>query len=650
MIIPSATRRWKQSSVPPAGNVSDILFRMRSAVSIWPENKESSLIIKEPEPKASLISELVGQREVGPEIDTTTDHAWLVVLGHFGQELGLVRGLEGVALEQRRGPEGVAAQTKLIEFLVGILGGLEYLQELNQRAQPIAKDGAIVEAWGQKAFRHYSQVSRTLDAADEQTLQEVVEVLRQVSWPFIQKAVMETMKQQGQLSLDVDLTGRPVSPTSSDYDEADFGWMDDGISKGYQAAVTSLVNERWGRLMVSLQRYPGRTSSAECLQAAIREAEEVLQVRPRRRVELSEARRRELVGKMEQLQAKMDRKAQIQDQLWARIRAAKAEVVTDQAQLTAMERHYQATGRQERPHSRLAKKRRKLAASRKRVERAWRDLKKRQDQTSKLHRQTSQLQEQLLALDEWLAELETDNLSNLNPLPIMARIDAGFSSGSNLTWLIEMGYIVLTKAHHNSSTNSLRRHLQPQAHWSRVGKNAAALAMGAYFQNDCPYPLQAMLVRYHLPGKVRYTTLFYYHHSPPPALAAWFKLYNARQTIEAGIKEAKSVLTLKRHLVRSPIGMPLQEQFALFGANFVRWAAAWVKKLLSQTNHAFNTALGQVKTLVQTVSRTRARWVRNAVGSVLVFDQSGPFTDTIICLSGSVAIQLPLPLFNFAPP
>ena len=110
-----------------------------------------------------------------------------------------------------------------------------------------------------------------------------MEVLRAVSRPFIDAAVMETIRQEGQLMIDVDLTGRKISPTSSDYAEASFGWMDDGISKGYQAAVTSLVCTRWKRLMLTLQRYTGRTSSAECLQAAVQEVEQLLGVRLRRR-------------------------------------------------------------------------------------------------------------------------------------------------------------------------------------------------------------------------------------------------------------------------------------------------------------------------------------------------------------------------------
>ena len=61
------------------------------------------------------------------------------------------------------------------------------------------------------------------------------------------------------------------------------------------------------------------------------------------------------------------------------------------------------------------------------------------------------------------------------------------------------------------------------------------------------------------------------------------------------------MFTLKRHLVRSPVGIRLQEQFALFRANFVRWAATWVKDVLHQVNHTFTAAIGQVKPLVRTI-------------------------------------------------
>ena len=285
MIIPSGTR------VRPANTLWDTALEEALAemplriTPVVPRNGGHRLNMtpSKPSPEAQRMAQLIGERVVGEAIDATTDHAWLIVLGYVAQALGLVTGLERVPIKQRKG-RGCGPQTKLIEFLAGILGGIEYLQDLNKSDNPIAKDATVVEAWNQAAFVHYSGVSRTLDAAEEETLLAVVEVLQAVSRPFIDAAVMETMRQEGQLVIDVDLTGRKVSPTSTDYAAASFGWMDDGISKGYQAAMTSLVCTRWKRLMLTLQRYTGRTSSAECLQAAVQGVEQLLGIRPRRRV------------------------------------------------------------------------------------------------------------------------------------------------------------------------------------------------------------------------------------------------------------------------------------------------------------------------------------------------------------------------------
>jgi len=228
-------------------------------------------------------------------------------------------------------------------------------------------------------------------------------------------------------------------------------------------------------------------------------------------------------------------------------------------------------GRTERPHSRLAKACRHLAAAQKRESRAWGDLHKIEGRIARQQQTIDEHQAALLSLEAWSVSLDTDNRANPNPVPMVVRLDAGFSTGLNLTWLIEMGYTVLTKAHHSSTAQSLHRPLSAQPVWTGVGKNAEAVAMGAYEQNECPYPRQAMLVR---------------------------------------------------------------------------WTAAWAKALLAEANQNFITALDQVKTLVRVVSHTRARWVRNACGHTLIFDEQGPFAGTVICLSGWVAVQLPLRLFN----
>jgi hypothetical protein len=247
-----------------------------------------------------------GERKLDAEIDATTEHAWLVVMGQFAQALGLVKELEAVPIDQKQGSK-CTPQTKLIELLVGILGGIEYLQDLNLEAHPIATDATIARAWAQTIFAHYSGVSRTLEVADESTLAVVIEVLRQVSQPFIQEAVMETIRKRGCLTADMDLTGREVSPTSTDYEDATFGWMADDIHKGYQAAILSLVCERWQRLLLALQRYTGRTHSAECLQAMVRELEQVLGMRPQRRVALVQHQHQVLQARIQQAQDHLER-------------------------------------------------------------------------------------------------------------------------------------------------------------------------------------------------------------------------------------------------------------------------------------------------------------------------------------------------------
>ncbi|MBN2388950.1 MAG: hypothetical protein JXB85_18185 [Anaerolineales bacterium] len=48
---------------------------------------------------------------------------------------------------------------------------------------------------------------------------------------------------------------------------------------------------------------------------------------------------------------------------------------------------------------------------------------------------------------DWQAPLEQNDLADPDPPPdVEARMDAGFSSGQNLTWLLEMGSCPNTKA------------------------------------------------------------------------------------------------------------------------------------------------------------------------------------------------------------
>ncbi|HLF27393.1 MAG TPA: hypothetical protein VJG32_13750 [Anaerolineae bacterium] len=641
--------------------LSETLSLSRLATS-WLDGERRAICLNEARPRpgvgdlviqagpryeAARIAALVGDREVGEALDATTDHAWLVVLGEYARHLGLLERLAEVPLEQRT--REYTPQTKLIQSLVGVLAGLEYLQDFNDGPQPLVQDAAVIASWGQPAFAHYSGVSRTLEAADAQTLQAVSEVLQTLSQPFIDAEVMALVQGGRPLELDIDLTGRRVSPTSTTYPDADFGWMDNALHNGYQAALTSLSGGPCGRLLLSSQRYPGRAQSAGCLQAAAREAEQVLGVRPRRRTELVQARLDKLSAQTQPLQTRLEQQQTQRHDLFAALQTARADAVKAQAEVTRLSAEWTAQGRQERPHSHLAKARWQVESAQKRQGRVGRGLRRNAGCLTKLEAELMGLLAQHAQLTEWLAELEGDNVTLLNPLTLVLRVDAGFSTDDtrSVTWLIEMGYVVYTKVHNGKTTDKLRRHWAATTPWQRVGRNAEAVYLPHQAVAECPYALDALLVRYHRPAGELYTTLLYYGETPPPQdLRAWFTRYNARQTLEAGIKEGKGVFPMRRPWVRSPFGLQLQEQFSRFAANFVRWAARWAQHIVRQANRLMTDALTEVKTLVRVLTRCRARLVVNTLGRVILLDEQGPFAGSMFLLAGQVAFQHVLPLFS----
>jgi hypothetical protein len=595
--------------------------------------------------EAERIAALVGPRDLGQAVDAHTDHALLVVLGEYARQLGLIERLQAVPIDQRQGD--YTPQSKLIEFLVAILAGLEHLEDLNLASDPLVKDRAVITSWGQAGFAHYSGVSRTLSAAGDDTLSAVFNALQTISQPFIDAEVMALARHGQALGLDVDLTGRKVSSTSTTYQGAGFGYMDGEVANGFQAAITSLTGGPCGRLLLSSQRYPGPAQSAECLQAAVQRMEQVLGLHPRRRTERVQQRLRTLAANQDRLQDALDAERAHQRDLFDALQTARQDEARGQAEVEQLTAEFRARGWVERPHSKLAQARQRVVSAQKRQARAGRELRATAARLTKWEHTLADGQAQQTQLMDWLAQLESENASLLHPLACILRVDAGFSTDENLTWLIEMGYVVYTKVHNGQTTAKLLRQLPADATWQRVGRNAEAVYRPQQRIAECPYDLEALLVRYHVPAGYLYTTLLYYGDRPPPQrLKDWFSGYNARQTIEAGIKEGKGVFRLRHPLVRSPFGMLLQEQFGLFAANFVRWAAHWAKQLVRQANQALKDALTEVKTLVQDVAHCRARLVHNALGRVLILDEHSPYAGALLLLSGQVAFQHVLPFFK----
>ena len=559
-----------------------------------------------------------------PALDLTTDHAGLVLLGKFAQHLGLIERLQTVPLAQRTRTH--SPQDKLIQFFVGILAGLDYLQDFNLASHPLVTDQAVSASWQQDAFAHYSGLSRTLAAADDATLAALQSALQEVSRPFLEREVLALVRAGRPLVIDVDLTGRMVSPSSTTYPDADFGWMDDAVAKGYQAAITTLSGGPSGRLVLSSQRYPGRTKSAECLRAAVRQMEQVLGVHPRRRPELVRQRLAALAPQLQQRRAAVEAAQQRQQHLRLTTERVQAELVKLRGEGAGSLRL-----------SRLQQQAERLVVQRQAAA----------DWCAKQEGHVRVLEEQEQQLITWVEELEHDTAETVMPVRMLLRVDAGFSTGENLAWLIEAGYAVVTKAHSGHTTTRLRRKVRQDAVWSVVGGNADAVRLGPQQLNDCPYEVEVLLVRYQVPAGERWTALLYYDEEPAPeCLGLWFRLYNGRQIMEAGIKEQKGVFTMRRPLVRSRFGLQLQEQFSVFAANFVRWAAQWAREQVVVEGPRLQQALKETKTLVRVVGQTRGRLIERGGGCALVFDAAGPFVGSVLIFAGQVAYQQVLPLFH----
>ena len=161
---------------------------------------------------------------------SNTDHGLLVAFGEFLQQHGLIQNLLAVPIKQKT--VHYAPGTKLVEFLAGILSGMEYLSDLNDGPRPLAKDKVVARAWSQAAFAHYSSVSRTLAACDEQTVSAVQSAIDVFSQPFIRSAIHELLRSGSAIVFDLDLMGQAVSATSKSYADATFGWMDDRLQLG----------------------------------------------------------------------------------------------------------------------------------------------------------------------------------------------------------------------------------------------------------------------------------------------------------------------------------------------------------------------------------------------------------------------------------
>jgi hypothetical protein len=210
---------------------------------------------------------------------------------------------------------------------------------------------------------------------------------------------------------------------------------------------------------------------------------------------------------------------------------------------------------------------------------------------------------------------------------------------------IEMGYELYTKPFSTWLTPRLKSSVQEQTQWTRVGNNAEVIAWKNRRIPDFPYPLDVALERFHTGQTHRHSVLIHFGDDPVTSdLPGWFQRYNARQLIEAGIKEGKNIFAMHHLKVRSASAIFLQEQLAVFAANFVRWAACWLTEQCPQIPSGWqNSAQPKVKQQVTVAAHTSA-WVNwQDQGCLLMFTDHSLFAGRSLSVKKQWVVQLPFP-------
>jgi hypothetical protein len=528
-----------------------------------------------------------------------TQHALLVPWGHFAREISLLSGIKAVKISQKVYEH--TPQAKVLEFLVAILSGAKYLQDISLAAHPLDKDLAVAQAWGQASWADYTGVSRTLSALSWAEAHEIVNVLERVSQPFLDSELSVMRSQSCGLQYDGDLTGLPVSNTSRTYPNAAYGYMGDEIRLGYQAGVVSLQSPTYGRLWLSVEHHAGDTVSCTQAEAMVLAAEKRSGQRPRRRTELLQKRIEAFV----QSRAPAEKRLASQRAALAVAQSAKQETVTQLREATNPKR--------------IGVLERRCVRREKTVQLAMKKLGKTQTQLSK-HL------EQEKALRKRLEQFEQENAENPNPVEACFRLDAGFGTYDNIALLIEMGYEVYVKLHNHKIVQMLKAKVTTETAWVRVGDNAEMVSWAGLQLQHCPYPLDIALERFYTGKTQKHSALAHFGATPVTTdLPAWFGKYNARQTIEAGIKEAKQVFYLHRLKVRSEPAIFLQEAMTIFAANFIRWATVWIDQHAEQNEHTLLLTKMGIKKQVQVAAHTSAKVIQNSDGMLLKFSPVSAF-------------------------
>jgi len=393
---------------------------------------------------------------------------------------------------------------------------------------------------------------------------------------------------------------------------------------------------RYGRIWLDGFQHPGDTVSMTCLKELVLTAEQHAGVRPRRRPELVTQR----IETLQPSRRHWESLCTHHETLVAQLEAQQVELIGRQYQL--QQRLAQATA-----PSLQARFSRQIATIQHRLPKLQVQQVYRQAVLAGARERVHQLRTEQARLQVWQAQLAEENRLNPDAPVCVCRNDAGFCSGENLTWQIEMGYQVETKSASGKLSRVLQQRCVAQTPWMRVGENAEMTDWASYRLNECPYPLRVGLERFRLGHQTKHSVLITYRDTPySPDLCAWFKHYNGRQSIEAGNKQMKTVYHVQHLMSHAQYGIQVQVLLTGLSCNLTQFVQPWLQLAAEPFTSELQADLSSPKTMVRILANSNADVQRTANSTVVVFGSISSVPELKLCLRGLPLHQLNLGLFQ----
>jgi hypothetical protein len=518
-----------------------------------------------------------------------TSHALGLSFGYFALEIGLISRLHKVSIPMKTVYH--SPQEKLIEFFVSIVLGMGHLKDISHSGYPLARDTELARAWCQNQFADYTGVSRVLSRISATEYNRIKHVLFEVSTPFFEEERTLFSQSPKPMIWDCDLTGLEVSDYSQTYPHSRFGYMShDTLSQGYQLPYLVLTGLD-SKMVLSTELLAGNRNSVSCLKETIQLGEHYLGI-PWRRPEF-------LTGTIHNVKEHTHTLKRLFANAQAKLDNESLSEHVLPEKIARWKRDLQERPFSHKPFSTYQKLKRQIVAKENMVTR----IRQRRPQLEHLvNRYQERLQEisnKLLSWQAYKAQLESDNTTHQRFNTVILRHDGGFASQENLIWEAASGYYFISKGYNSLSTKSFVDRKEGD------GVPLNSVSTGWLFPNESiqglPMPVDVLLIEQTATAIPKSSVILAYlpFHL---AVRELFTFYNARNTVEASIKEGKLVFGLHPFKVRSEYGIKLQQLFANFAQNFIRWFQRWA---FQKTDADFFNQIG-VKEIVKTAANTMA--------------------------------------------